>query len=176
VFRGGYEIDPKTGAKLLTLEGAASEWMAPVADDIGTRMKRCGQGGTVLSLQASIWPGPQASEVRQGYQRRPEGMASEQSQQSLSTIAADCSFLPPISQAPTTPPDGETSSTAGQNTNQHSPKRKLNPIFVEALMRWPTGLSGFKRQETAWTRWWLLMPTFVSMLCSQKPERQMSLL
>lgn len=32
-----------------------------------------------------------ASEARLGYQRRPEGMASEQNQQSLSTIAADWS-------------------------------------------------------------------------------------
>jgi hypothetical protein len=65
---------------------------------------------------------------------------------------------------------GSTSSTAGPNSNQPSVKRKLNPIFVEALMRWPTGLSGFERQETAWTRWWLLMPSFVSALCSQKKQ------
>jgi site-specific DNA-cytosine methylase len=55
---------------------------------------------------------------------------------------------------------GAMSSTDGPNSNQPSVKRKLNPIFVEALMRWPTGLSGFERQETAWTRWWLLMPSF----------------
>jgi hypothetical protein len=55
-------------------------------------------------------------------------------------------------------------------------EEEAESIFVEALMRWPTGLSSFERQETAWIRWWLLMPTFVSMLCSQKPERQMSLL
>lgn len=65
---------------------------------------------------------------------------------------------------------GSMSSTAGPNTNQPSQKRRLNPIFVEALMRWPTGLSGFARQETAWTQWWLLMPSLLSALVSQRVE------
>ncbi len=39
-------------------------------------------------------------------------------------------------------------------------------------MRWPTGLSGFERQEMAWTRWWLLMPSYLCALVSQKPETQ----
>ena len=54
------------------------------------------------------------------------------------------------------------------NTNQPSVKRKLNPIFVEALMRWPTGLSGFVRQETALTLWAQRMLSYLSMLCSAK--------
>jgi hypothetical protein len=32
------------------------------------------------------------------------------------------------------------------------------------LMRWPTGLSGFERQETAWTRWWQLQRSYLSAL------------
>ena len=70
---------------------------------------------------------------------------------------------------------GAMSSTAGPNSNQPSVKRKLNPIFVEALMRWPTGLSGFERQETAWTRWWLLMPSYLSALCSTRAPAQATL-
>jgi len=56
---------------------------------------------------------------------------------------------------------GSTSSTASPNSNQPLVKRKLNPIFVEALMRWPTGLSGFERQETAWTQWWQLQRSYL---------------
>lgn len=67
------------------------------------------------------------------------------------------------------------SSTDGLNSNQPSVKRKLNPIFVEALMRWPTGLSGFERQETAWTRWWQLMPSYLSALCSTGEAEQMDM-
>jgi len=68
---------------------------------------------------------------------------------------------------------GSTSLINGPNSNQPSVKRKLNPMFVEALIRWPTGLSGFERQEMAWTRWWLLMPSYLSALCSTaKPSQQ----
>lgn len=62
------------------------------------------------------------------------------------------------------------SSTDSPNSNQPSVRRKLNPIFVEALMRWPTGLSGFERQEMAWTRWWQLMPSFLSALVSASDD------
>ena len=31
-------------------------------------------------------------------------------------------------------------------------------------MRWPTGLSGFERQETAWTQWWQLQRSYLSAL------------
>jgi hypothetical protein len=43
--------------------------------------------GTPLAMAAKLWPTVAASEARQGFQRRPEGMASEQNQQSLTTIA-----------------------------------------------------------------------------------------
>lgn len=72
-------------------------------------------------------------------------------------------FVLPSSPGPKTA-DGAMSSTATPNSNQPSAKRKLNPIFVEALMRWPTGLSGFERQETAWTQWWQLQRSFLSAL------------
>jgi len=81
------------------------------------------------------------------------------------------SFLPPSFPDPATLAGG-TCSTDGPNSNLHSARRKLNPIFVEALMRWPTGLSGFERQGTAWTLWWRRMPSFVSALASQKPAQQ----
>lgn len=83
--------------------------------------------------------------------------------------AAEQFFHPPSS--PDQPiAGGSMCSTDGPNSNQPSAKRKLNPIFVEALMRWPTGLSGFERREMAWTRWWQLMHSFVSALVSQKDE------
>ena len=84
----------------------------------------------------------------------------------------DLHFLPPSSPDQPTAA-GSTCSTASPNSSPPSAKRKLNPIFVEALMRWPTGLSGFARQETAWTRWWLLMPSYLSALVSaSEPDTQ----
>lgn len=32
-------------------------------------------------------------------------------------------------------------------------RRTLNPLFVEALMGWPTGWTGFGSVATAWSRW-----------------------
>jgi hypothetical protein len=161
------------------LQAQVMNWSSPKASDpekAGPNM-RGSKGDVPLPGQAANWPGPMAHEARLGYQQRPEHLVG--SQQSLWTIAVDwtdSAFLPPSSPNQATASDGSTSSTAGPNSNQHSVKRKLNPIFVEALMRWPTGLSGFERQETAWTRWLLLMPSFVSALASQKPEQQGTLL
>ncbi len=90
--------------------------------------------------------------------------------------AAEQFFHPPSSQAQSIA-GGAMSSTTSPNSNQPSVKRKLNPIFVEALMRWPTGLSGFERQETAWTRWWHVQLSYVSALASafSTEQRQGSL-
>jgi hypothetical protein len=43
--------------------------------------------GVPLAMAAKVWPTPSASETRQGFQRRPDGMASDQNQQSLTTVA-----------------------------------------------------------------------------------------
>jgi DNA (cytosine-5)-methyltransferase 1 len=36
-------------------------------------------------------------------------------------------------------------------------RRTLNPLFVEALMGWPVGWTGFAFAGTEWSRWWRLM-------------------
>lgn len=221
--------DPRLVDHGVQLANQVSDWRSPASQDAGItterliaaegqpwtpgqraydretgRMCQTGLVQQAETVTASSWPGPAASEVRQGYQQRPPGMASEQGQQSLSTIAMDwpgpatrdhkgssdqpmiirqdgsqqsrlCnldamaerSFRPPSSPAPPTAA-GPSCSSASPNTNPPSPRRKLNPCFVEALMRWPSGLSGFARPETAWTRWWLLMPSYLSALLSAR--------
>lgn len=133
-----------------------------------------GHGMRNLNDEAATWPGPSTgsnNSIRGGAQD-PEKRRAGGHQVNLQDVA--CFFRPPSS--PDQPiAGGSMSSTDGPNTNQPSVKRKLNPIFVEALMRWPTGLSGFERQETAWTQWWQLMPSYVLALCSQKPAAQGSL-
>ena len=136
--------------------------------------------GMSLAEAARQWPSPMAGSSgteeynaagNSDFSTRQDG----KSRADMLDFAAEQFFRPPSS--PDQPiAGGSTSSTDGPNTNQPSVRRKLNPIFVEALMRWPTGLSGFERQETAWTRWWLLMPSFLSQLCSQpEGEAQMDL-
>ncbi len=123
-----------------------------------------------LEHQASSWPAPAARDYR-GSSADSVTRQDGRSRADMLDYAAEQFFRPQSS--PDRPiAGGSMSSTDGPNSNQPSAKRKLNPIFVEALMRWPTGLSGFERQETAWTQWWLLMPSFVSALVSQKQDDQ----
>lgn len=156
------------GHGMRNLNDEAANWASPKASDpekAGPNM-RGSKGDVPLPGQAANWPGPMASD-----DQRKVTKASHQTM--LCNFAPDWveSSLPPSSPAQPIA-GGSMSSTDGPNSNQPSVKRKLNPIFVEALMRWPTGLSGFERQETAWIRWSLLMQSFVSALCSPKDEPQ----
>ena len=153
-------------------ESVIEHWSGPKVIQGGANSKRKerGSGGHDLQEQVQRWPGPAARDFK-GVNR--EVPTPDYNARPLNEVAAD--FLPPSS--PARPiAGGSTSSTDGPNTNQPSVKRKLNPIFVEALMRWPTGLSGFERPATALIRWQLLMLSFVYELVSSKPEHQGRLL
>lgn len=166
--RGEIASDPRNG-----LVAQGQQWEAPsVAVTDGTRLTRGGDRSNELLLTgqadqaAKQWASPMAAD--DGHKVTPN------SHQNSLIKQAHNFTLPPSS--PGRPiAGGSMSSTDGPNSNQPSAKRRINPIFVEALMRWPTGLSGFERQETAWTRWWQLMPSYLSVLCSRKPDSQTSL-
>jgi hypothetical protein len=61
----------------------------------------------------------------------------------------------------TMPPGGDDTSNA---------RRSLNPLFVEALMGWPTGWTGFGSVATAWSRWLRRMRCELSRLSSPPAE------
>lgn len=120
--RGGYTRDNGDPEKARpTLEGLAEAWMTPNVPNGG----RTADHATVTGRTATH----NGKKVQVGLEhqarRRPAGMASEQCQQSLTTLAVD--FSRSSAPAPATP-DGPTSSP---------PRRSLNPLFVEWLMRWP---------------------------------------
>ena len=49
--------------------------------------------------------------------------------------------------------------------------RTVNPLFVEALMGWPTGWTGFDSVATGWSRWLQRMRCELSRLnCWPKDE------
>lgn len=169
------------GHGMRNLNDEAAQWMAPNVPNGGRTADHAEMVGQTLyhhgkkvqlglEHQARIWAGPAA----QNHKGSSEGSMVRQdgkSREDILSYQAEQFFRPPSS--PDQPiAGGSMSSTDSPNSNQHSAKRKLNPIFVEALMRWPTGLSGFERQATAWTRWQQLMPSFLSMLCSQQQEQK----
>ncbi len=112
--------------------------------------------GIPLAIAAKAWPTPSATEDRQGFQNRPAGKASEQNQQSLTTIAMlwstprasdgekggpNQSFrngtgLPLPSQAHQwmTPRSHEV----GQYQNSRGDKTKPFPTLTGAAMTWAT--------------------------------------
>lgn len=155
------------------LPGQAANWHAPRANDAEKRGEVAADPRNGLVGQSEHWAAPAAQNYKgssEGSMIRLDGKSREDNL----AYQTEQFFRPPLSPArPIT--GGAMSSTDSPNSNQPSVKRKLNPIFVEALMRWPTGLSGFERQETAWTRWWQLMPSYLSVLCSRKPDSQTSL-
>lgn len=152
----------------LGLEHQAAQWPGPARDFKGVNREAPTPDYNARPLNeiAANWNTPLVADAGEKVT-----LASHQA----SLLAQASSFRPPSSPAQPIAA-GSISSTEGPNSNQPSVKRKLNPIFVEALMRWPTGLSGFERQEMAWTRWWRLMPSFVLMLCSPPVEEQGRLL
>lgn len=152
----------------MDLRTAAVNWASPKASDpekAGPNM-RGSKGDIPLPAQAMHWLAPLVADAG-------EKITLASHQGSLLKQAND--FHPPSSPDQPIIAAGTTSSTDSPNSNQPSVKRKLNPIFVEALMRWPTGLSGFVRPEMAWTLWLQQQLTFVSMLCSQPEQAQMEM-
>lgn len=150
----------------LDLRTAAAQWMAP---------RKAGGHTINLEDQAEHWPGPAARD----WKGSSEGSITRQDGKSRSDMLdyhAEQFFRPPSSPVRPIIAGGSMSSTDGPNSNQPSAKRKLNPIFVEALMRWPTGLSGFERRETAWTRWSQRQRSFLSALFSPPPGQTNRLL
>jgi hypothetical protein len=55
-----------------------------------------------------------------------------------------------------------TTPTAGSDTSAQ--RRTLNPAFVEALMGWPSGWTGFASVATEWCRWLRRMRSELSRL------------
>lgn len=149
---------------------AANNWHAPRANDPEKRGTVTDDPRNGLVGQSENWAGP----ATQNHKGSSQGSITRQdgkSRDDLLHYQAEQFFRLPSS------PDhpiagGSICSTDSPNTNQPSQKRKLNPIFVEALMRWPTGLSGFERQEMALTRWWQLQLSYLSALYSQSNEPQ----
>jgi hypothetical protein len=131
-------------------EAVSERWSSPKASDpekAGPNM-RGSKGDLPLPAQAGRWAGPAA----QNHKGSSQGSITRQDGKSRADILsyqAEQFFHPPSSPAPPTTLAGALCSTDTPNTNQPSVKRKLNPIFVEALMRWPTGLSGFERPAMA---------------------------
>ena len=178
-MRGGAQHPDKrrAGGHQVNLQDLACHWHAARANDPEKRGAITADPRTGIAGQAEnwnfpgkAWPAP-ASRDHKGSSEGSITRKDGKSRADMLDFATEQFFLLPSFPVQEMNEDGLTFSIGIPNTNQPSPKRKLNPIFVEALMRWPTGLSGFERPETAWTRWQQLMPSYLSSLVSSKPKQ-----
>lgn len=153
----------------LVLESQAQNWTAPSATDASRGgVITAAMSGTSLAQQVNTILGRQCPTPMAADDGRKVTVASHQNSL-IKACHEFCILLPPSSLGQAIAA-GSMSSIDTPNSNQPSQRRRLNPIFVEALMRWPTGLSGFERQAMALTRWQLLMPSFLSTLCSRRDD------
>lgn len=154
--RGGYTRDNGDPEKERpSLEGAAATWMTPNVPNGGRsdetlakcadfRMRNAGQKTVPLYLEevAVNWPTPAARDFKGANSAaHVETAPGAAHMDQLPNFVAH-GFHPSPPDHPT--PDGPPSSPE---------RRSLNPLFVEWLMGWPTGLSGFARAETEFSRW-----------------------
>jgi hypothetical protein len=109
------------------LDRMARDWPTPMAND-GCKPSAGNRRTADLAHAAGIWMTPTARDHKDG----------------ATTLA-------------NTPVNGLlgrqvlVTSVAGNDTSDA--RRTLNPLFVEALMGWPTGWTGFGSVATEWSRW-----------------------
>lgn len=88
-LRSDYSARQKRAQAISATACLSSLWPTAkvLQGDPNSKREERGAGGPDLQEMAVNWPTPSATEDRQGFQRRPEGMASQQNQQSLTTVA-----------------------------------------------------------------------------------------
>lgn len=136
-------------------------WAAPTAadDDRGPTPATSRQGGTDLTTQASLWDSPCVATTEGGRKTR----SGQRSDELLLNGQAEALslFLTPHLDPETTPP-GATSLTPTA--------KRLSPRFVEWLMGWPDGWTGYEPVGTEFTRWLARSRFELSQLASRPVE------
>jgi hypothetical protein len=109
------------------LDRMARDWPTPMAND-GCKPSAGNRRTADLTYAAGMWMTPTARDHKDG--------ATTLANTPVNGLLGRQVLVTPM---------------AGSDTSE--PRRTLNPLFVEALMGWPTGWTGFASVETAWSRW-----------------------
>ncbi len=132
IRKGNHFVRPSGKKAHLGLDQAARMWPTPRACS-GNRSSGCNRTELI-----NAWATPMASDGTKpsGGKRRGADLTHQ-----AKNWTADCR---PSRPAPTTGTDGNAPSASGLT---------LNPRFVEALMGWPIGWTGFDCVATEWCHW-----------------------
>jgi hypothetical protein len=129
----------------LGLEHQTQVWSTPKASDgeKGGPNMRGSKGDQPLPSQAAQWPTPMAgASGTDSYNAAGNSDFSRKAMEIADGLRASAltDYSPPDRPTPSGPKSSET-------------RRRLNPLFVEWLMGWPEGLSGFDTAETGLFHW-----------------------
>lgn len=123
------------GHGMRNLNDEAAQWASPRASDgeKGGPNQRGSKGDMMLPSQAAHWPTPAA--------RDHKGTNSPDHITTNGTGRMHMDQMPNFVKYAFHPSPPDHPTPAGPPSSP--PRRRLNPLFVEWLMGWPTGLSGF---------------------------------
>jgi hypothetical protein len=149
----------------LRLEDQVQMWQTPAVDPFRSRSgDRKDDAG--LDRQAKLWPtanaakgGPESKESK-ARRKAPGGVDLQQAAQEWATpLSRDHKtggFGAQLStQISLFSPSGETTTPGGGNSSSGTPDSplRLNPNFVEHLMGWPIGSTGYGSEGMEWSLW-----------------------
>jgi DNA (cytosine-5)-methyltransferase 1 len=155
------EIRPET-ADHYKLRDQASAWPTPKATDpkVAGNNPETGRG-MGLEKAARLWPTPNARDEKSP--GSPTGKrAQRKKEKGWTTDLNDAAtWATPASRdyrhGQDLPNRRGKPSLPAQVTRNGKDTMVLNPLFVEALMGFPSGWTVFEPLGTEWSRWWLLM-------------------
>ena len=143
--RGGAQTPEKrlAGNHTVNLADQALGWPTPKASD-GSKPSAGKRRKADLDHRARLWPTPN---VPNGGRVNPPGtsatgQAPDGSKKQIGLEDAVRGLL-----------GRQVLKTGTAGGDSSGARRTLNPLFVETLMGWPTGWTGFGSAATAWCHW-----------------------
>ena len=187
--RGGAQIPEKrlAGNHTVNLADQALGWPTPKACD-GSKPSAGKRRDADLDHRARLWPTPN---VPNGGRVNPPGTSAtgqapdgSKKQIGLDEVARASAqrWMTPTARdhkdgattLANTPVNGllgrQVLKTGMAGGDSSAARRTLNPLFVETLMGWPTGWTGFGSAATAWCHWLPRMRGELSRLGSTMPR------
>ena len=172
--RGGAQTPEKrlAGNHTVNLADQALGWPTPKASD-GSKPSAGKRRDADLDHRARLWPTPN---VPNGGRVNPPGTSvtgqapdGSKKQIGLDEVARASArrWMTPTARdhkdgattLANTPVNGllgrQVLKTGTAGSDSSAARRTLNPLFVETLMGWPTGWTGFGSAAMAWSLWWL---------------------
>jgi len=121
------------------LDRMARDWPTPMASD-GCKPSGGNRRTADLTHVAGLWPTPLARDWK-----------GTNSPEHVRQLPPARNHMDQLANFAVYSRQARTISQAGKTTCDQ--RRSLNPLFVEALMGWPTGWTGFDFAVTAWSPW-----------------------